>query len=344
MAQESGQAPGTPDIPAPLAQALEWGREKFNARFEHYTKALRRPVDPEEFSIHLMENVGPLAQAVASHDTSAVNKAVDGLFDVSLELMSAGCLGLKSRYKWPEVVFRRLLPAIAPFIAHDSRLVAGSLLNAAVALESEPSARPEEWIERMKTAATAARTPRQVLDAGMALAWRCGMAHYRSGALELALTMPEELALAIFHDEGAATRQELMDRLSGKWLPGGDDDPSVRKTRKPVAVVGGFTGFGGPFGSPPMVYSEDGALAARDAENDFVIFADRFGAVVKRRGPAPGDEAGEKLDKESVQFVKSVFPGAVGGPQTKSWAWDGATLAISLKVSHKVFLFSLRRP
>lgn len=358
MAQESDPAPTTPvsemqasamqasamQASSPLAQALEWGRERFNARYEHHTKALRRPVDPKEFSIHLMENMGTLVDAVAAHDPSSVNRVVEELFEISLELMSAGYVGLHSRYRLPEMVFRQLLPATAPFMAQNPRLVAGSLINAALAMESEPSARPEEWVERMKMAATVAKTPKGLLDAGIALSWHCGMAHFRSGALELARTMPVDLALHIFHREGAANRNELMERLSTKWTPGEEDDHTVKKTRKPVAVIGGFTGFGGPFGAPPTVYQDQDSLAARDDIADFIIFADRFGAVVKRREPAEPQSGVVKPDKETVRFVKSVFPNAVGGPQTKSWAWDGTTLAITLKVSHKVFLFSLRRP
>ena len=329
--------------PTPLAQALEWGRERFNARFEYFNKNLRRPVDPDEFSIHLLENIGPLAQAVEKADPSSVNKTVEELFEVSLELMGAGYIGPNSRYKWPEKIFRDLLPFCGKPLAQQPRMVAGSMANAALAMEAEPAARPEEWVERMKKAASVATTPKELLDAGMALSWRCGMAHFRAGALELVESLPQALALSIFHDEGATDLADLSRRLSTKWRKNKVTTKPDRPHR-PVALMGGFTGFGGPFDSPPTVYLCDGALAARDSVGEFILFADRFGASVQRRGPASKKPSDPKPDKETVRYVKSVFPNAIAGPQARSWAWDGETLAISLNVSHKVFLFSLGRP
>jgi len=328
-----------------LAGALMWGRERFNARFEFTTKILRKPIDPEEFSIHLMENVGPVAEAVARVDPARVNSVVETLYELSLDLMGGGFLGLQSRYKWPEKVFFELFPVVATLLGQDPRLVAGSLLNAAITLEGEPTARPQEWVEKMKTAAAIAKTPKQLLDAGMALSWRCGMAHFRPGALKVVEDLPEPLALALFAEENAGSKSQLAARLARIWPEKGDDEQSRKQTQKPVALIGGFTGFGGPFTAPADLFLREGQIHAMDDTAEFSVHADRFGAVIKKIGPAPSRGPKPGMDKELEKVAKSAFPGVTGGGgQTRSWAYDGATLAVSLKVSHKIFLFALRRP
>jgi hypothetical protein len=329
-----------------LAGALQRNRESLNSRFEYFTKVLRKPVDAEEFAIHLMENVAPVAEAVAAIDAAKVDKTVEELFGLSLELMGGGYIGIKARRRWPETLFRELFPSAAPHIAQEPRLVAGSLLNAVIAMEDEHSSRPGEWVGRMKSAATAAATVKDFLDAGMALSWRCGMAHYREGALSLIESAPESLALSLFGGACPATpanRAELMGALSAKWPP--QANPGVTDNRKPVAVAGGFTGFNGPFAAPPEVYLEDGAITAGDGVNTFGVYADQFGSTVIRRPAGPYPAKIPVQNKETEKFVTQACPALRAVRSVaKSWAWDGATLAVTLTVSHKIFIFALSRP
>ena len=325
-----------------LAGALARNREKLNAQYDYFTRVLRRNVDPEELSIHLMVNVAPVAQAVEAVDPARVDKAVEELFGVSLELIGAGYIGERARHKWPEKVFMDLLPAAARFLAANPRLVAASLVNAAVAMEGEPSARVGDWVDGMKSAAAVAETVKDYLDAGMALSWRCGMAHYRRGALALMETIPERILFSIFETAPSAPagRADLLEALANPWPA--SEEKGEKENRKPAAVAGGFTGFGGPFTQPPVVFLEDGAIAAGDGVNTFSVFADRFGAVVKRRQPGPYPAKIPAQDKDTEKHVMTHCP-ALRAVRSlaKSWAWDGATLAVTLSVSHKIFIFPL---
>jgi len=328
-----------------LAGALARNREKLNAQYGHFTRILRKNVDPEELSIQLMVNVAPVAEAVEAVDPARVDKAVEDLFGVSMELLSAGYIGARARHKWPEKVFLDLLPAAARLLAAHPRLVAASMANAVIAMESEPAARVGDWVDGMKSAAGVAETVRDYLDAGMVLSWRCGMAHFRRGALELMETMPERLLLSIFSGaEPAAitSRAALLEAFSTPWPQ--EAEMGEKENRKPVAVAGGFTGFDGPFTQPPVVFLEDGAIAAGDGVNTFSLFADRFGAVVKRRPTGPYPSKIPAQDKDTEKYVMSASPPLRAVRSVaKSWAWDGATLAVTLSVSHKIFLFPLGR-
>jgi len=231
-------------------------------------------------------------------------------------------------------------------LATDPARVAASVTNAACNLAAEPGADSESWLAAMEAAAPLCRDVDTCLKAGQVAAWRCGMAHYRRGALAIVPELPADLLAAALRlpDGVDASREAVVETLGDPWRP----LASAGKEWRPaglalVARTGGFRGFGGPFISPPEVFAKDGALFAFDSEVCWSLHADAFGVTFRRFGP--------ELPKGTLEgggsFTLDECGVARKGPlvgefpvlrRSSSSASDGDTLAATLPRSHRIYL------
>jgi hypothetical protein len=136
--------------------------------------------------------------------------------------------------------------------------------------------------------------------------------------------------------------------MADPWL-----DPAQAVRGKPdaqhlhlVGRVGAFRGFGGAFIRPPQVTCPGGQFVASDADQHWLLHADRFGATLHRLAALPTEPPimaaplfkvglGGKVSRGAHQ---AVFPDLV---VSHSSAANTSTLAVTTPLSHAVYLIAL---
>jgi hypothetical protein len=327
-----------------LAETLENGRARFNAEFLMARQRFPR-LDPTDFHAHLREVVSPIVETVSRVAPDSVRETVDVLYEFSLDLLGKG---LFARYPAVLTGWKELFPALAPALAAQPRLFAGSVINALHKLASTPGARPEDWIIGLLTLGPACSDAAQLLEAGKVLAWRSGLAQFRPGALAVSRTLPPHLALAALGVPGAdpSTFPGILDQLEADpWLAPQEvlQPPPTRQLRL-VSRPGAFRGFGGLFVRPPQVLSVGADLYVTDGQDAFSLHADRFGAVFQRvpqlPTPDPGNSRYTLMNGviHATDGQQAAFP--LFGAFT-SCAGTEQVLAVTIPQSHSVFLVAV---
>jgi hypothetical protein len=336
-------------ITGPLAEALKQGRDRFNTKFAIARRSYPS-LEADAFADHLRGAVEPIINAVYKVRPDKTDDVVDALYDISLDLMSKGLIGERSRY--PAIIksWNELFVTLPNLLAHDARLFAGAVSNAVYNLSTATGARPTFWIDSMKQIGTLCPNPQIFLDAGKVLAWRSGMAHYRASALDACLNLGAEIARkALWIADSALPVEAVVERLKNDpWLaPGGvKEGGGWKKSLKQVGYAGAFRGFGGTFVSPPEVSLSEGEFILFDNENCWMLTADVFGATLHRMGTdLPKVDSKTKsnlvIDKKgraSKEQYQAVFPHLA---DATSWASNATTLAVTIPLSHSVYLIAL---
>ena len=322
--------------------ALLARRERFNALFaeaRHYQPQL----DGAAFGCVLIDSVAPLVEAAAAAGADA-GEVSDGLYTVALELYGHGMLGPERNDPWVTAGWTAMTGLAGP-LGRAPRRVAAAVSNALRNLGQTSGARPAEWIAGLRACAEIMDEPETLLRAGQALAWRCGMAHYRPDALAILAALPAELAARVLGLRDPVRVPEALGRMAvDPWHDPGQPAHPARLTR--VARVGGFRGFGGVFLAPPAVTLLDGELHARDGNSEGGIWrvcADAFGATFHRTVIDKWTEAGTrgspfKLVKGRVSKVgasEADFPDLA---VVTSVAANATTLAATTPLSHYIWL------
>lgn len=326
--------------PGALAKALDHGRESFNARFAS-AKTLYPALDGECFANHLREAVAPVAEAVERVRPERMNAVVDALYDVSLELMSKEMISPAARYPQIAEAWKTLLPQSAQLVADNPRLVASGVSNAVYNVAHDAGGKYRAWIDAMARAAPYLGDWDVFLKAGVILAWRLGMAHYREGAIAALEEMPDNLVFGLLAADSKLARSELIEAMRDPWW-----NPSQAEMNPSLSIVrrvGGFSGFGGPFVSPPEVIAVDGVLYAFDSESCWALFSDCYGSSFKRYGAdlpqgKPGNFDDFRIDvngKITMGGATAPFPALKGWASYASTQW---TLAVSLSQSHYIYI------
>ncbi len=335
-------------IEGALADALERGRERFNARFA-YARRLNRRLNPDSFAYLLADYVKPAVDAVSRVAPDRVDAVTESLFSASLNLLIRDLLGRASRHPEIDATWTRLFPAAARLLAEKPDIAVPALSNAVYHLSSESGARPEQWIDIMGHLIPQVSSVEELLEAGKVAAWRSGMAHYRTAALETIPQLSDKVAntaVGVFEVKRHLPRNRLRLALDFPWRRPGGTNRDTKPALAIVAKVGGFRGFGGPFDKPPEVAVVDGELYAFDDTEAWLITADRFGATFHRAGESSSDGGDQqpsdlKIDGKGKVVngdMSTTFPTLAGA---KSSTVSGDTLAVTLPTSHKVFLISV---
>ncbi|MBF0530050.1 MAG: hypothetical protein HQK55_12430, partial [Deltaproteobacteria bacterium] len=188
------------------------------------------------------------------------------------------------------------------------------------------------------------------LKVGQVAAWRCGLAHFRAGALEIWRDLPEplaRLALGFKPDAEALAKSDLAAALADPWRSLKQLGRLPERKLRLVARVGGFRGFGGPFISPPEVTCARTVIYAFDREFCYSLHADWFGSAVERFGSdlpegVENRPLGFSLDQKNGMVTKdgqqAIFPELAGA---SSFAATDHTLAVTVPRSHFVYLIAL---
>lgn len=307
-----------------FADVLRACREEINARFVLMRREFPE-LEAESYFAFLRAHGDGLMRAV---DAAAAVETGRAICEVGLELVARRLAGAGARHRWMDEAWGRLLPAAARFVAADPRRVLGAVSNAVHQLASTPGARPEQWLALMPRVATLARSADEFLHAGQVAAWRCGMAHFREGALRLAWELPGALTLAALDAEGDAAA--LLEQLrADAWFA-----PGVAKGGPwPVARAGAFRGFGGVFALPPVIALHHGQWVATSGDGHWLLTADAFGATFHRL-------AGEAIAPPATARALPrgfMLPADCG--EITSIATQGRTLAVTASLTHAVLFY-----
>lgn len=258
-----------------LARELAAARPRFNAEIAAARRA-RTGFDTDALADAVRTRIDPLAVAVAAVAPDRVAAVVEAAFTSTVTLVDHALAG--DRRALVDRAWTEAAVPLAALVAERPEPILALLTNAVLTLAATPGARPGEWIERIAALAPLASVD-TLAGAGQVVAWRSGMAHYRTAAIAIADTLPEPLALAAVGATGAwsATRAALeADRW---WTPTASAENRIR--------VGGFAGFGGPFEAPPRVRGGAEGFFVQSCERTWFLVADAWGATLH---PAAADE------------------------------------------------------
>jgi len=314
---------------AAAAEALEKGRERYNAAFLAARKG-GAALDPQAFLQHIQSVVLPIVDQVSARMTERTVGVMDALYSVSIQLFAASLLGPGAKTAAVTRVWAELLPGLTHLLMRDPQRVAAMLSNAAHNIAGTPEARFDSWLNDLLRIAPQCSDVNGLLEAGKIAAWRAGMAHYRKGALAAVKSLPPALAQAALQApvEMAARWQ------SDPWAAeGGQSSLAI------IARAGAFRGYGGRFIRPPRVWSSANLLFANDGEGTWQLIADRFGCVFVRHDVSPRNEsAGVSVKPDGLVIFPDQRAKFAELASPTSFAFDGVTLAVTIPTSHSIFL------
>lgn len=264
-------------VSAALAAVLSSGRVHFNARV---TEARHRhpTLDTAAFAGFLRTGMDAVVRAVEAVAPGRTASVIVAAYDIALELVAQGLAGAGARSGLVDRAWRTLAPRYARLVADDPFEVLGALSNAVVHLSNSPSARADDWFAGMAALAPHADSNARLRAFGQVMAWRCGLAHFREGALRCADGLPEPLALlatgAGAQDHWPSVRDAF--RADPWWSP----QAGLREAARKGVDVGRFSGFGGTFVQPPEVRATPQRFVVRSADRFSLLVADVHGAVL----------------------------------------------------------------
>ena len=259
-----------------LARVLAADRTHFNQRVAE-TRHRHAGFDIEGFTAFATGTLADVVEAVAAVAPERTHAVTLRAWDMALELVAQGWAGPTARTPWLDRAWSELAPVLARLIADHPQAVLASVGNAVIALSQWPEVRVAEWIASMHPLGGKVKDLATLRALGELLAWRCGMAQYRHGALQAGDALSPDLALAalgVVDVDWPALRAAL---LADPWY-----DPRGRGHDLPGCgrSVGAFIGFGGRFAQPPELRACDDGFLVRSAERHFLLLADRYGAVL----------------------------------------------------------------
>lgn len=332
-----------------LAQVLRSGREHFNARFAA-ARRVSAGLPPDAFAGFLESAVDPVAVAVEAVAPARVADVVMVAYDLALELAAQRLAGGSERGAIIEEGWRSLLPGVPTLVAADPARMLGAVSNALHTLAATPGARPAQWIQLMRQfSSSSALDLDRWLRVGQVAAWRSGLAHFREPALDLADSLPSEIALALVGAPRGAAWSDVRTRLrASPWYDPADASSAAQRLRV-AGTAGAFRGFGGLFPTPPAVEVHGQQFHVCCGDDRWVLTADAFGATFHRA--QPGEHAAARPDptlggRLNVRGVRVEFEGwetmvpDLGEPT--SAAALPATVALTSNTTHRVIL--LARP
>ena len=304
----------------------------------------------------LETTIAPAVDAVAAVRAERADPALEALYPLALALLGQDLLGAHTRDPLIGEGWRALLPVAARQLAEAPETVAGALTNALFNLSRTPGVRGREWIANLSELAPRCAEMATLLKVGQVLAWRAGLAQYRTGALALCAQLDPTLARAALgvpagsRLDMAAILKQLAD---DPWLnPAALDGRPRQVALRIVARVGAFRGFDGPFIAPPTVSAAGEALLVTDGEGTWQLTADVFGATFHRVTPtlrsgqaSDGGRGTGGLGAWKVERGPKVTLGPLSAtfrelPDISSSAAVGQTLAVTTALSHAVYLIA----
>ena len=334
----------SPSLSPALTSILRERRHAYNyrwsearSRFPHLTS--------EDAASFFVNDLAPLIDALAASAVQA--DQLELLCDIAVEVGSRATglrlLGVNASQPWVTELWRSTFPALAHLIIADPLAVITELSHATAQFSAHGASRPQQWLRLLTALGPQAADLEQLRLLGKVIAWRSGLAHYRTGALAAADRLPPELverALEIPAGQSWSTLRVALQE--SKWPSSLVGDTAL------LTKVGSFRGFGGVFLEPPMLATRDNDLIARSGGDAWIISADLFGATLHRTDDH-GIPAGVSVSETTLilgDFV--ILPSqpielGAAAPVTSA-VQQGNLLALTTKNSHAIWLLDAQVP
>jgi hypothetical protein len=340
-----------------LAARLEARRTLFNKQFALARRGFP-DLDPAAFTGFLREILDPLVILAEKIDPGTLPAFIEAGYGIGIELTGKKIIGPEARSSALEKLWKTTFPAAIGLILNNPGPMLAKLSNAAHQLDVEAHARCDEWLSLVTALSPLCNDCPTLLALAQVCAWKCGMAHYRHGAIPLITALPAPLRAALFPLIDESNLPGEIERfLSDPWYT---PARSAEKQRQPITYcTGGFRGLGGPFKHPPLAAGHEGKLLLWCDREWWIVHADVFGVTCKRlpaKYSANIPRPSEIKEKKSRSGHNGLF--VEGGTVTvKGRSFDlssegtvsGAALAsntllVSLENSHLARVFEVRKP
>ncbi|MEZ0369932.1 MAG: hypothetical protein ACAI44_12670 [Candidatus Sericytochromatia bacterium] len=315
---------------------LQRQRQAFNALF-FQARNYAHQLGPEAVYAFLEQTLQPVVMAVEPYlDKESLDRLALELTVLALDLLGKQLLNPAGPFALIEAGWRRLFCRFPSLLAAAPRPAIAAVSNALVQLCLHPGAKPEAWLDGLERLGGHCPDLAAFLQLGQVLSWRCGLAHYRAGALELLPRLPE------------AVQQALLGGLPlTAWLASPWCKQSLNGSGLSIVhATGSFAGWGGKLFEPPRMTWSGDALLVADSQACWYLFADAFGESWHQRGEDP--ELGLAMQPREMGPWRIDGDGTVSlGPLTRRFPqlanWRHAsgtshTLAVSQHHSFRIYL------
>ncbi len=314
-----------------LARTLASGRPHFNERVAEARH--RMPgFDVEAFRGFVAGELDVVATAVEAAMPERVGDAVQVAWDLGIDLVGQALFGAGARLPWVGQAWRTLVPGLGARIAAEPFAVLAALTNAAVRLGGSPGVRMDQWLALMQAAGPECDSVDTLRLAGAVCGWRAGMVPLRAAALDALMRLPPTLARHCLGAPAPLAPAAIADALrADRWSPRVAGDAAAAGW-----VLGGFSGFGGPFALPPQLRATAAGFVAQCGERHFLVQADAFGAAVVASTRAEFDAAAATT--EPLPGMRAVALAArLGIPEDGlRVVANGDSLAVASPWSHRL--------
>lgn len=304
---------------APLIALLQENAEALNQNLRS-ARATSNQLDTADVPVWFVAVIEPVFKAVHQHDQTRSRKLFDVLFRDMLSVLASPA----GKADFTVNKACRLLTTLNPALtAGNPARIIKALTSARQRISRYSPQAAQMWISLMQQVMPLIKDLSELLAAGRLAAWRCGMAHLRR-RLDVSAISDQRIISLIFADE-----KDPAQSLEHRWNPG--------KTTSGTAA-GGFTGMGGTFSRPPLVAQKGDLVFVSDERYTRVLFADRFGHILHDCSPDLVDPSAFTL-KPVTSATKKVSDILGRYSDLTSWVHHDATLYLTTRSSHAVFIF-----
>ena len=320
-----------------LAPYLRAERARFNAQFG-VAQARFPNLNADDFHIVLRDLVAPIVAACHEIVPERSAEVTVASYESALQLCGAQALGPRARGDVLNRAWHELLPRIAPLIVQNPRRCLRRTSNALHLLAQHDADKAQSWSEIMLSLAPHCHDVQTWENAGFVAAWRCGLAHFRHQALEIAKQLSPEIGrLALKSNE--ENWPQTLQNLQNVWF-----DSTNENALQWRGQVGDFIGLGGAMSAPPRAFWFANLFWIWNGQSWLNLWADTFG-VTLTPAIAPQDLRDESNNSWRVDDAGQVLAGDVRAQfailaRPTSWANDGQTMIVTTQLSHRVYLLS----
>lgn len=323
-----------------LQNHLSTHRSRCNALFHQARHAYPR-LDGNAFGQWLVETLAPLLDQTQPPFSEA---AIDGLYLLGLELFARDYAGPNAQGEESKRLFLDLLPHLSRAVNDDPEHVPAELFNALHQLRLY-DADLSGFCQRLAKIGPQLDSAANLRAMALVTAWRSGLAQFRTASLDLMENLPAKWLLPLFQDKPveAEWHQCISQLRKNRWYH--PDKPLEKQPQ--FRLLGGFSGFGGPFKSPPLVAFDQDHFWATDGHQTFTLFFDAFGATLVNSAtafPKSNNHHSDwtvRPDSQTVRFRDKTMD-ISQRPPIQDWASDAHTCLLVSPFSHDILIIPAR--
>ncbi|HPO48779.1 MAG TPA: hypothetical protein PLO89_00495 [Spirochaetota bacterium] len=328
-----------------LVEIFSRNREYFNGAFL-LSKSANSSLDEETFLGYVKKIIEPLFNDLKMEDETKLEDFVVVFYQNILEIYKINLLNNKGKYPFFENIFLKIIFKLKNLLFLNPDFLSfliNVVYNVSIFLR-EKSTLWAEYIYKLPEDIDTENFKKYSLVA----AWLSGFSFYRESALDYLTQIPYRYLEPIF----CLGEKEFNDKIN--YVKNNNWNTFFTSENNPTRFVkkieGGFSGFGGIFNSPPLVFlTKEGAIAS-DGENSFYIYYDCYG-VMFQKTDFDGDSAIlVENDKDfkfneggNISFRNSHIDLEIENIESvSSFIATKDTLCFTLVDSHVVFIIGRR--